>query len=74
MSAPILPEGITEDDEIEVDWVRKGKKTIVTIQLGKAKIVVSTTPKSADALQWLVASLPQVLNAAYDQIEAQEAS
>ena len=71
----VLPAGLEPSDEIEVNWAREGKKTTVTIKLGKAKIVVSTTPKSAGLVPWLVASLPQILEAAWAAMDddAQEA-
>lgn len=72
MSISALPEGIDGDDEIVVLWkTDEDGNTEVTSQLGGAKVVITTDEESVHLVPWLVASAPQVLDAAWSQIEAQ---
>ena len=66
-----LPDGVEPTDEVEVTWVRDDLSTTVNVILGEASIKVECSEDGAEALTWLVASLPEILNQAWDAIEAE---
>lgn len=70
MTAP-LPPGVDPSDQIEISW-KRGKKTKVVASLGGATIKIITDDESAERVPWLVASLPQILEAAWASINDQE--
>lgn len=67
-----LPAGLTETDEIDIEWVKDDGRTMVTAALGDATIIVETGTEGASVVPWLVASLPQILEAAWAAIESTE--
>ena len=71
MTAPIPP-GLDPTDEIEISWKRGKKKTKVIATLGGATFTITTDDESASLVPWLVGSANQILEAAYDAIEASE--
>lgn len=68
----MLPEGLSEKDEIELEWGIDGDRTMVTASLGDATIIVETGPRGAPIVPWLVASLPQLLETAWAELEGDE--
>lgn len=69
-----LPAGISPEDEISVLWHRdlEGATKIVA-SLGGAKITIETDDEeSAAIIPWLVAATPNILEASWAEIEAQE--
>lgn len=73
MTNAALPPGIDPDDEISVTWeTQEDGSTIVTSQLGGASIVVRTTEESAHLVPWLVAATPNILEAAWHEVEKQQ--
>lgn len=69
----ILPPGIAADDEIAIVWDMTGETLLVTASLGDARITVeSATEESVELIPWLIASLPDIMNAAWDAIESQD--
>ncbi len=71
MSA-MLPEGISEDDEVKILWERGPKGVKVKASLGGVQIVVKTKYGSEQTLPWLAASLPTILETAWAEIASQE--
>lgn len=65
-----LPPEVQPGDEISITWDANADGTTVTVELGDAKIVTSTTREVGEGstLPWLVAALPNILEKAYDAI------
>lgn len=64
-----LPPGIDPEDEINVTWEHTDDGIRVVASLGEASITVEASPDAIERLPWLAASLPQILEAAWAQIE-----
>lgn len=67
-----LPPGLEGDAETEVSWERGESGTLVTVTLGDVTIMIDTTHEAASTVPWLVAALPNVLEAAWAVIEQEE--
>jgi hypothetical protein len=67
-----LPPDIAPDDEIQVTWERDDVSTKVTATLGEATITVESSHEAGPTVPWLVASLPNILEAAWAAIEADQ--
>lgn len=66
----ILPEGISPEDEIAVLWHRdEDGNTKIVAELGGAKVTIETDENSVPLVPWLVASTPNILEAAWQAIE-----
>lgn len=64
-----LPGAPRDDEDIEITWERKGDSTKVSATLRKTKVTVKTKSNDADTVPWLLAAMPQVLEAAWASIE-----
>lgn len=69
----LLPAGIDPSDQIEIEWDRTDKRTRVVARLGGARFIVKTDDESSHLVPWLVASAPQILEAAWAAIENNDA-
>lgn len=68
-----LPPEISPEDEIEVTWEQDEFSTKVTAALGEASVTVECSEDGAQTVPWLIAAMPQILDATWQTIEAQEA-
>lgn len=64
-----LPEGLSINDEIEVEWERDADSTRIFASLGGAMVGIECEHGSADTIPWLLAAMPSVLEAAWANIE-----
>lgn len=67
-----LPPDVEPDDEVEVNWERDEYSTKVVATLGEASITIECSEEGAETVPWLVAALPNILNQAWQAIEADE--
>lgn len=67
-----LPPEIDPGDEIEVTWDRDEFSTKVTATLGEVSVTVEASEDGAQTVPWLIAALPNILEAAWAAIEADE--
>lgn len=67
-----LPPEIQPGDEIAVTWERMEDGVKVSAVLGDASIDLSCAYDAVETLPWLVAALPNILEAAWAAIEADE--
>lgn len=62
---------VPDRGEIEVEWVRTPDgSTKVTARLGNATVTAEHSGLDHSSLPWLVQSMGDVMNAAWDQIES----
>lgn len=64
-----LPPEISPDDEVEVTWEADEYSTKVVATLGEVSISVECSEEGAELVPWLVAALPNILDAAWRTIE-----
>lgn len=69
-----LPPDVDPQDEIEVTWTSDEHSTKVVATLGEASVSVECSEDGAQIVPWLIASMPQILETAWDAIEAEEES
>lgn len=70
---PLLPPGIEADDEIAIAIAREEDgSTQITATLGGASLSVKTDDDSIELVPWLVAAGPQIIAAAFEELERQE--
>lgn len=67
-----LPPGVEADDEIAMTWERGEDGIKIVAVLGESSITLESSYDATETLPWLVGSLPSILNAAYDAMEAAE--
>ena len=67
-----LPPEIDPGDEIEITWGRDQFSTKVTATLGEASVTVEASEDGAQTVPWLIAAMPNILEAAWAAIEADE--
>ena len=67
----MAPEGVDVDQPIDVDCDVNAGRTMVTVTMGGATIMIETDPESAVNLPVLIQGLPNILDRLYP---AQEAS
>lgn len=72
MSEVVLPPGVQEGDEISMTWERNEDGVKIVSVLGESSITVESSYDAIETLPWLCASLPTILDAAWDAIEASE--
>lgn len=65
----LLPSGIEPEDEIAVSWKTSEEGVTIDITLGGASVTVASSYDSTETVPWIVASLPQILEAAWAEIE-----
>jgi hypothetical protein len=65
----ILPPGVQEGDEIAMTWERNEDGIKIVACLGEASITVESSYDAVETVPWLAASLPNILEAAYDALE-----
>lgn len=68
----MLPPGISEVDELEIEWTRDERGATVTVSLGEVTIIVDTPYTSVEITPWLVAALPNAMEAAWAAIEQED--
>jgi hypothetical protein len=62
----IVPEGVDVDQPIDVEWDSGAGRTMVTVTMGGACIIIDTTPEGAVNVPLLIQALPSILDRAYD--------
>lgn len=67
-----LPPELDPGDEIEVTWDRDEFSTKVTATLGEASVTVEASEDGAQIVPWLITAMPNILEAAWAAIEADE--
>lgn len=67
-----LPPELDPGDEIEISWDRDVLSTRVVATLGEASITVECSEDGAVIVPWLVTAMPNILEAAWAAIEAEE--
>lgn len=65
-----LPPGVTRGDELEVTWESDDLSTTVKVVLGEVSILVECSHEAAPTVPWVVATLPEILERAWDAIES----
>ena len=64
-----LPPSIEPDDEIAITWRRNERRTKIKASLGGASVVIRVDHGADQTVPWLVAALPNILEAAWAAIE-----
>ena len=67
-----LPEGLTPETGFEVDWERDDESTTVTVELAGVTILVDVKHESVELAPWVIAALPQIMEAAWAAIEQED--
>lgn len=67
-----LPPELDPGDEIEVTWARDEFSTKVTATLGEASVTVEASEDGSQIVPWLITAMPNILEAAWAAIEAEE--
>jgi hypothetical protein len=63
----IVPEGVDVDQPIDIDRSVTGDRTMVSITMGGATIIIETDPESAVNLPLLIQGLPNILDRLYQE-------
>ena len=64
-----LPEGVSLEDSIEVEWERGENSTRIFAALGGVTIGIDCDHDSTETVPWLLAAMPSVLEAAWANIQ-----
>lgn len=64
-----LPPDVDPSDEIAVTWERDEEGVKISAVLGEASIDISASYEATQTMPWLVAALPNILEAAWASIE-----
>lgn len=64
-----LPPDVEPDDEIAVTWRQNERRTKIKASLGGVSIVIRTDYGSEERVPWVIAALPNILEAAWAAIE-----
>ena len=67
-----LPDGLDPDTEFAVEWERDEESTTVSVDLAGVTILVDVKHESANLAPWVIAALPQIMEAAWAAIEQEE--
>lgn len=62
----IVPEGVDASQPIDVEWDPSGGRTMITVTMGGATIIIDTDPGSAVNVPLLIQALPNILDRAHD--------
>lgn len=62
---------MSEAKDIDVEYVLDGDTWTLDIQLGKTSMIIEADLNEPDSLATLVGSLTQILNQAWDAVEAE---
>lgn len=66
----IIPEGVDASLPIDVEWEARVGRTLVTVTMGGATIMIETDPESAANVPLLIQAMPRILDTAYAAQEA----
>jgi hypothetical protein len=67
-----LPDGLDPDTEFGVEWERDDESTTITVELAGVTILVDVKHESAELAPWVIAALPQIMEAAWAAIEQED--
>lgn len=63
----IVPEGVDIDQPVDIDRSVTGDRTMVSVTMGGATIIIETDPESAVNLPLLIQGLPNILDRLYQE-------